>query len=164
MKKRYVVFFIFLLFLDLISKYYVSNFIPKMGLSKLTYPYGGIPVFKNFLNGIDFSIVNVENFGAAWGIFSSYSDYLLCARIFIILGLVIYLFFNKLKRGIILLIITGASGNILDFFIYGHVVDMFYFKFWGFSYPIFNVADSLITIGIVCLFSFSVQKKSQKYA
>jgi len=167
MKKRLIVLFLLLLLFDVASKYYVFHFIPKMGLSSPFYPYGGIPVFKGALKGIDFSIVNIENLGAAWGIFSAYSDYLLWARIFIIVGLVLYLIFSdlsKAKRFTILLIITGAIGNILDFFFYGHVVDMFYFKFWGFSYPIFNVADSLITIGIIFLFIFSTQHKSKRYA
>jgi signal peptidase II len=50
------------------------------------------------------------------------------------------------------LIATGAIGNILDYFIYGHVVDVFYFVFWGYSFPVFNVADSIIFCGIVVLF------------
>jgi len=167
MKKRLSLMFLLLLLIDIASKYYVFHFIPKMGLSTPVYPYGGIPIFKGVLNGVDFSIVNIENLGAAWGIFSAYSDYLLWARIFIVIGLVGYLFFGKLDRSkkiTVLLIMTGAMGNILDFFFYGHVVDMFYFKFWSFSYPIFNVADSLITIGIIFLFIFSNQYKSKKYA
>jgi signal peptidase II len=50
-----------------------------------------------------------------------------------------------------MLIIAGGIGNILDYFIYGHVVDMFHFILWGYSFPVFNVADASIFMGIVSL-------------
>ena len=49
------------------------------------------------------------------------------------------------------MVAAGALGNVLDIFLYGHVVDMFYFVFWGWSYPVFNLADASIFIGIATL-------------
>lgn len=135
-----------------------------MSHAPFSYPYGGIGVFKNVFGGIQFSIVHVQNLGAAWGIFSAYSEYLLWIRIIIIGALLVYLLFGvkqRKKQIPIILIITGAIGNILDFAFYGHVIDMLYFKFWGFSYPIFNFADCFITIGIFLLFSLNLRKKSK---
>ena len=45
------------------------------------------------------------------------------------------------------LIIAGALGNLIDRFAYGHVVDfiLFYTQTWSFA--VFNMADSFITIG-----------------
>ncbi|ATN32735.1 signal peptidase II [Rhizobium sp. ACO-34A] len=45
------------------------------------------------------------------------------------------------------LIIAGALGNLIDRFVYGHVIDyiLFYTQTWSFA--VFNLADSLITIG-----------------
>lgn len=48
-------------------------------------------------------------------------------------------------------IIAGAFGNLLDRFIYGHVIDyiLFYTETWSFA--VFNIADSFITIGAGCV-------------
>ncbi|GEO83646.1 MULTISPECIES: signal peptidase II [Alphaproteobacteria] len=50
------------------------------------------------------------------------------------------------------MIIAGALGNIIDRFVYGHVVDyvLFYTQTWSFA--VFNLADSLITIGAGLIF------------
>lgn len=147
--------------LDFFVKSWVSTHIPLMGTVSFQYPYGGIAVFQNF-SGIDFSINHVINTGAAWGILATFSKPLFILRIIVVIALFIYaLFFNeKRERDLpFLLILTGALGNIIDFFIYGHVIDMFYFVFWGYSYPVFNLADSWICIGISLLVLYSLFPK-----
>lgn len=142
---------------DFTSKYLVQHYIPKMSDSFPIYPYGGIPIFRDFL-GIEFSIVHETNRGAAWGVFAEWQHYLLYFRILLLVGLLIYLFLYNKKRSWeipLTLIIAGAFGNIVDYFYYHHVVDMFYFVFWNYRYPVFNVADSAIFIGIVWLFLLS---------
>jgi signal peptidase II len=151
----------FILGLDVGIKAYSYYCIPPMWLSPSIYPYGGIPVFYDFL-GVDFSINHVANKGAAWGMFSSHQSYLLIVRVLIILGMIGYLCITKIayvKRFALSLIVTGAIGNVIDYFVYGHVIDMLYFKFWGYSYPVFNIADSSIFAGIVILFFSSVNEK-----
>jgi signal peptidase II len=128
------------------------------------YPYGGIGVFKDFL-GMSLSINHVENIGAAWGAFSAYSGVLFYLRILIIASLIYYLIHSKFsfKRSIpFSLIIIGAIGNILDSIFYGHVIDMIHFKFGAYSYPLFNVADATITIGVIwfLISSFFCKDKS----
>jgi len=44
----------------------------------------------------------------------------------------------------------GALGNLLDRIRYGYVVDFLDFKFW----PVFNVADSFITLGTIFMVAF----------
>lgn len=144
---------IVVLALDVLSKLSTHLYLPLRSYDYLKYPYGGIPVFKSFL-GIEFSINHVTNSGAAWGILSDFQIYLLAFRIFLVAGLLIYfLFFNKqTSRAIPLaLVISGAIGNIVDTVVYGHVVDMFHFILWGYDFPVFNVADSFIFIGVVWL-------------
>lgn len=138
---------------DALLKAFIHTEIPPIATSSPFFPYGGIGIFRHW-HGIDFSIVHVINRGAAWGVFSSMQDYLLYARIAIIGGLVTYLFFvsaSAYRKFCLTLIATGAIGNVADYFIYGHVVDMFYFNFWGYSYPVFNLADSAIFMGIALL-------------
>ena len=49
------------------------------------------------------------------------------------------------------LIIAGAAGNIFDRFLYGHVVDYILFHTETWSFAVFNLADSFITIGAGCV-------------
>lgn len=153
-----------ILLIDAISKYYIQSNLPAMDHYSLFYPYGGIGIFSDFM-GIEFSITHATNRGAAWGILGEWQLYLLFVRILIVACLLAYLlFFNKRKAWTIPLVFisAGALGNVLDYFLYGHVVDMFRFVFWGYDYPIFNVADSAIFLGIgwILILSF-LEPKAQ---
>jgi signal peptidase II len=162
---KLLIFAIVLLLIDIALKFYVSHYVEKMSWMHPFYPYGGIGVFRNFF-GISFSINFVENTGAAWGMFSKYPLVLFYIRVLIVIGLIIYLLTSnkdRKKEMPLILIITGATGNILDYIFYRKVIDMFLFKFWGYSYPIFNFADFLITIGVIWLFIiFFIQKIKRK--
>ncbi|CDZ79999.1 Lipoprotein signal peptidase [Candidatus Rubidus massiliensis] len=129
------------------------------------YPYGGIAIFKNFL-GIEFSISHATNKGAAWGLFANFQQLLLYFRIVLIAGLIAYIIeFNKKVNNTVPLsiIAAGAVGNVIDYFLYGHVVDMFHFILWGYDFPVFNIADSCIFIGICWLIvnSWIEEKKTR---
>lgn len=165
MKKRRVFRFIFLslfLFLcDAYTKYLVATNLPNMYYASPFYPYGGIGVFQNFL-GIDFCINYVSNHGGAWGLFAAFPVALLIGRICIILAAFVYAaFVNKQPRRDLpfLLILTGASCNIFDCFVYGAVIDMFHFVLWGYSFPVFNVADMMIFFGVATLLIQSLLEK-----
>lgn len=142
---------IFVLLADVLSKAATHIFLPLR--TGEYYPYHGVGVFRD-LFGIEFSIIHATNRGAAWGAFAEYQHILLVLRIILIIGMLIYLLrFNRHNEWILplTLVITGAFSNVLDTFIYGHVVDMFHFILWGYDYPVFNVADSAICIGIFWL-------------
>ncbi len=166
LKRAGLLFFLIALVLtvDFITKDYVHNTIPLMHWSSAFYPYGGIAVFEDW-HGIGFSINHVINKGAAWGMFASFQQVLLYLRIAVIGGLLTYLIFFPLSTArqiFFSLIVAGAIGNVLDYFIYGHVVDMFHFTFWGYTYPIFNVADSAISTGIVLVLIQGFVQKFKK--
>ncbi|MBM3198530.1 MAG: signal peptidase II [Chlamydiae bacterium] len=144
---------VLLLAADVALKWYTYHMIPAMDWMHPFYPYGGIPVFKDFL-GIDLSLNYVMNKGAAWGVLAEFQQQLLYARFFIVGALLVYLVMAALpfsKRIGFSLILTGAIGNMVDFFLYRHVVDMFHFNFWGYSFPVFNVADAAICLGVLLL-------------
>lgn len=95
------------------------------------------------------SLTKIHNSGAAWSILSGQR------WIFILIGLaalIIISYFIYQKRnslvyvGSLLLLLSGALGNLIDRVINGYVVDMFQLEFMNF--PIFNLADVYITIGI----------------
>lgn len=141
------------LVLDFATKYAAQAYLPTMSASSHEYPYGGIPVFKNVM-GIEFSITHATNRGAAWGVGSAYQNWLFALRVVLISAIVVYaLFWNK-DRGQswgYMLIIAGAVGNLIDYFVYGHVIDMLHFVLWGYDFPVFNIADSAIFLGVCWL-------------
>lgn len=60
----------------------------------------------------------------------------------------IFVLFYKLRNIFIALILGGAIGNLIDRLIYGEVVDWLNFGIGDLRWPIFNLADASITIGI----------------
>jgi signal peptidase II len=141
-----------ILTLDMVSKGMTHFYFSPFELSPHFFPFGGLTVFQAF--GIDFCIHHVTNKGIAWGLGGAFQEAILVVRVAIIAAIAVYMQ-RSLKapahRYPLALIVAGGLGNILDYFIYGHVIDMFHFIFWGYSYPVFNVADASIFLGIAAL-------------
>ncbi len=143
-----------ILLIDILTKAWIYHY--------FSFPRPAIALISNFF-GIGFSLTYAINYGAAWGLFSSYQTPLFLLRIVFILCLSVYLIVGNVKKSWYIpltLILAGALGNIIDTFIYGHVVDMFHFTFFGYNYPVFNIADSAITIGICWILLFTSNKKN----
>ncbi len=140
-----------LIALDVLSKAAALKWIAP--LQGMRYPFGGIGIFENFCS-VSFSLNTVANTGIAWGLFPGHEWILLGIRVAIAAGLFAYLFRSR-PEGIfgaaLWLIAAGAIGNILDMCCYGSVVDFFHVRFAGWSFPIFNLADSYISIGAALL-------------
>lgn len=152
--RKWIVFFAFLLGLDMATKLLAIHFIPALSMG--SYPFGGIPVFS--LGGITFSLNYIVNTGAAWGMFAGYPGVLFAIRTVIIASLALF----APKKWPMWLVLTGALGNAIDYCCYGHVIDFLHFTFWGYSFPIFNVADSCITIGVCSLVLLSKKEAQVK--
>jgi signal peptidase II len=147
--------------IDFAVKGWANATLPRMSESSPFYPYGGIGIFKNFL-GVEFSLSLATNRGAAWGMGADHQMPLLYLRILLLVGLIIWLLFYNTHRHLrypFALVVAGAIGNVVDTFIYGHVIDMFHFVLWGYDFPVFNVADSAIFIGIAWMFLQSYTKR-----
>lgn len=142
-----------LLLIDFISKAYIYHIVPFYP-SATGSPGFGLPIFYDFF-GVDFFISLATNRGAAWGMFANFQILLVIIRILVIVGMFIYLFFLNRNGRIeipLILVLAGAIGNIIDFFLYGFVIDFLHFNLWGYHFPIFNFADTCITIGVGWLF------------
>jgi len=164
MRRGLTLFIVVLLAIDCFSKWFVHSYLPLMSESSPVYPYGGIGIFQNFL-GIGFAITHLTNTGMVWGMLSGSRFPLLIVRMIVIVGLLFYVFVKRPRFTVSLpmaLVVAGALGNVLDALFYGHVVDMFFFRFWGYSYPVFNLADSFIFIGVFWLLGLSFKKKHAK--
>ncbi len=146
--------------LDFFSKSWALEHLPPIQWQS-DYPFNGIGIFS--IGGMSFSLNFVTNTGAAWGLFAGKAGYLFLMRLAVISGLIFFLlFFNKKRFPAfpLWLIATGALGNAIDYYLYGHVIDFLHFNFWGSSFPVFNLADSYITCGAAGLFFLTRSKKT----
>ncbi|BFH67775.1 lipoprotein signal peptidase [Paenibacillus dendritiformis] len=110
--------------------------------------YEQIPVIGNF-----FLITSHRNTGAAFSILEDQRWFFVIVTIIVASGIIWYMYKIRHQQGHILpvglsLILGGALGNFLDRLLTGEVVDFLQFNFGSYTFPIFNVADMGITIGV----------------
>ncbi|MBN1464239.1 signal peptidase II [candidate division KSB1 bacterium] len=128
-----------------------------------------------------FRITYVENAGMAFGIKVGHSGFFTIFAVIASLAIMLYLFRMKgekfLARFSMALILGGAIGNVGDRIIRGSVVDYLDFEFFDINippfqflfidfpgytlnrWPVFNVADCAITVGMLLLFIFILTEK-----
>ena len=128
----------------------VIDIVSKLVVSNLMNVYDSIVVIEDF-----FYISYVRNTGAAWSIFSDNTWLVILLSLIIIGVIIIYIYKHrpksKLEKIGYSLILGGAIGNFIDRIVYGYVIDFFDFYIFGYDYPIFNLADTFIVIGVVFL-------------
>ncbi len=107
-----------------------------------------------------FRITNVQNTGAAFGLFQDQS---LLLTIVAIIGVIAILLFvllvyrrfsflnSRLGKLALGLVLGGAIGNLVDRLRLGYVIDFIDIGIW----PVFNIADSAVVIGVI-LFAYSL--------
>ena len=123
-------------------------------------PAGGIDVIKNY-----FAIEKVYNTGAAWGTFSNATAILSVISILMAAALLFaYVQADpNLVRLALGLLVSGAVGNVIDRIRLGYVIDFLsFYNTFGYSFPVFNVADICVTggtIGILIYLVFLSRKK-----
>ena len=103
-------------------------------------------------------ITNFHNSGAAFGLAPAFAGFFLVAAVVVAIGLAIYVARNpgSLPADAVLgLIMGGTLGNGYERIVYGTVTDFINFHFW----PVFNVADSAISIGVVALLAGYVLRR-----
>ncbi|MBE7355216.1 signal peptidase II [Staphylococcus haemolyticus] len=105
-------------------------------------------IIPNFLN-----ITSHRNNGAAWGILSGKMGFFYIITIVILIVLVLFYIkeakYNLFMQVAISLLFAGALGNFIDRLVNGEVVDFVDTNIFGYDFPIFNVADSSLTIGVL---------------
>jgi len=120
-----------------------------------TIPYGTEVQVLGHLVGI----TNIRNSGAAFGFAPVGPWVFLAASLVVSIGLVIYVMRDPADvraDAVLGLILGGALGNAFDRIINGGgVTDFINFHFW----PVFNVADSAVTIGVLLLIAGYLLRK-----
>lgn len=108
-----------------------------------------IAIIRNF-----FWLAYYHNYGAAWGILADHQYILIATAILTIVLIYRYMFtFQHNKRNNLAfgLIIGGITGNLLDRLIFRYVRDFLAFKIFGYYFPVFNISDMSLVIGVFLL-------------
>lgn len=138
-KKTYII-AVLILILDQVSKSVIEIFF-RLNES--------VTVIKNF-----FYITVAHNTGGAWSIFSNHSYLFIIASVVAIILLIKFMFGfkNNLRNNIAFAFLFGGIfSNLADRIFLGYVRDFLDFKIFGYDYPIFNVADITIVVGVILL-------------
>ena len=145
---------LFVLGLDAVSKTLISILIP----------YGAmVTVIKDF-----FWLTYLKNTGAAWSMLEGQQWF------FIVLSsvacVVIGVFFLKSGkkqvwlRYALIFMFVGAFGNLKDRLLIGGVRDFLSFNIFGYMFPVFNVADMSLNVGVGCMLVETILDERRKHA
>ena len=135
----------------------VADLVTKHFLFKVEY-YNLIPnVISVASNG--------GNTGAAWGIFSGQTIWLILVSVIMIVALFVYNHFVQNKSVLYCLsfgfIIGGAVGNLVDRIAFQYVRDFIFLDFMP-TFPVFNIADSFLCVGAVMMAIFILFMSGEK--
>ncbi|KQV84143.1 signal peptidase II [Rhizobium sp. Root1220] len=102
------------------------------------------------------ALYRTYNLGVAFSMLSGMDGWFIVGMRLVIVAFVIWLWHRTDKQRTFAhlgyaLIIAGALGNLIDRFLYGHVIDYILFHTETWSFAVFNLADSFITIGAGCV-------------
>ena len=138
---------IFLVVLDQISKILISSYL-SLGESLNLLPFLNFTLIHN--SGIAFSFFDDGGNISRW---------LLVVAVSGILAYLLFLMYkitskNRLELMSFILIISGGLGNLVDRVFLGYVVDFVHVFYQDYSFYVFNMADSYITVGIILYLSY----------
>ncbi|OBR94925.1 lipoprotein signal peptidase [Clostridium ragsdalei P11] len=113
-----------------------------------------------------FSLLYLQNKGAAFGILQGKLYFLTIITIVVVGGMIFYIIKykpnSKLIRISFSLIISGALGNLMDRIVYKYVVDFISVHYKDiYSFPVFNIADMMVVVGTALLAFYLL--KEEKY-
>ncbi|AIE59582.1 signal peptidase II [Bacillus methanolicus] len=137
----YYIIALFVILLDQLTKWLI--------VKKMVYGES-IEIIKNFLY-----ITSHRNRGAAWGILQGQMWLFYTITVIVIVGIVYYI--QKAAKGKLLLgvslglMLGGAIGNFIDRVFRKEVVDFIHTYIFSYNFPIFNIADSALVIGVILL-------------
>jgi signal peptidase II len=146
-----LIFSILIIAIDRISKALVFNYIDN-GLS--------LPIIRNILH-----ISPIANRGIAFGLLKKVPSLVFISiSLFTVIFIGYIIFFKRPKSKLFLcglfLIASGAISNLIDRILYGYVMDFIDIRVW----PVFNIADSSITVGGFLLFFYFISVPAKKYS
>ena len=140
---------IIFMLLDQVSKYIVITYLNKQ-----------VVVIRKFLY-----LIYTKNNGAAFSILTGKRIFLILITLLIVGYLIYYIIKNKVNKKLEIfafsLVIGGSIGNLIDRIVRGYVIDFISVKIFKYDFPVFNIADSLICIGIFLLLIIQFRKEKK---
>jgi len=126
--------------------------------------YQSIPLISGF------SITYAHNYGAAFSFLSDAGGwqrwFFAVLAIAVSIGIVTWITRLKTDEKLLAvslsLILGGAVGNIIDRVIYGYVIDFLDVYYQSYHWPVFNIADSAITLGVSLMLYESFTTKEEQ--
>lgn len=136
----------------------IGDQLTKMIVDKTLNLGTGYSIIDNF-----FYFTYVHNFGAAWGILQGKMILFFLVSIIAAVGICYYFLqthpYQQLTRFGLVLIFSGMVGNLIDRLVLGYVRDFIDFIIFGYDFPVFNVADMAIVIGVgLLLFELAIEE------
>ena len=152
MKKKILLITLYGLLFDQIIKFLVSKYITN------------ITIIPNFI-----SLIYAENDGVAFSMLSGSRIIIIIISILLLSFLAYYMnkdYVLKKKDDILMdvsygLLFGGILGNLLDRIIRGIVIDYISINIIGYHFPIFNLADVMITIGVIIMIIRTLKSESK---
>ncbi len=128
-----------ILIVDQITKYFAA---------KLT---ASVEIIPNFLY-----FTFVKNEGAAWSMLTGHQVFLSLIAV-VAIGVMLYFLMKARKQKLTLtrislaMMMAGAAGNLIDRLALNYVRDFINTYIFGYDFPVFNIADCALTIGVAVL-------------
>ncbi|WLR52269.1 signal peptidase II [Bacillus tianshenii] len=151
---RYYLAALLIICIDQITKWLV---VTKMTLGQ------NIPVIEGF-----FYLTSHRNRGAAWGMLQGQMWFFYIITVVVVIAVIFYLEKVRKKERLLswalALILGGAIGNFIDRVLRQEVVDFINVYIFNYNYPIFNIADSSLVVGVifVMIYSFMDSKREKE--
>lgn len=142
---------VIILILDILTKQLIISYLLENQ---------SITIIPNF-----FSLTYAKNTGIAFSFLEGKVPFIIIMTLIIILIIIKYLkenVYSKLEAICYSLVISGALGNLIDRLRYGYVIDFLDFNFFDYHFPIFNLADCAIVIGIISLLLISFKESREE--
>lgn len=117
---------------------------------------------QHFIPGV-MDLTNLHNYGAAWSMFQGQQLFFSIVTVVVIAGIGYCFWRFRYRHPILLclsLILAGAIGNFIDRLLQGYVVDMF--EFLPVNFPVFNIADMCLTLGVIMLIIIVLREDDEK--
>ena len=138
MKKIETLLLVLIIFLDQLTKGWIESFLDL---------YESLELIPGF-----FSLTYARNTGAAWSILSGQMTFFIVLTTAVLIGLIVVMIKtpkeSKWTRISLTLMMAGAIGNFIDRLSFSYVRDFLDFIIFGYDFPIFNVADISLCIGV----------------
>lgn len=113
-----------------------------------------------------FYLTSHRNSGAAWGILQGQMTFFYIITLIVVAFIIYYIQkFGKESKWLRLalaLVLGGAIGNFIDRLFRQEVVDFFDVYFGTYDYPIFNIADSALVVGVILIFIYTLLDERNK--